>query len=70
VREDMPTQRNGYDCGVFALAAAKAVFERRKELEFSQQHMSLFRKVVAHAFLRQTPNLPIKWSSFENGTNK
>ncbi|KNC49032.1 uncharacterized protein AMSG_04776 [Thecamonas trahens ATCC 50062] len=50
VPKDIPVQRNGYDCGVFALSYANFV-ARDCDLVFDQKHMPQFRKRIALALL-------------------
>jgi len=41
--KSIPTQRNGYDCGLFMCRYAECV-SRRKEFNFEQRNMPYFRK--------------------------
>ncbi|WCJ23489.1 Ubiquitin-like-specific protease ESD4 [Euphorbia peplus] len=49
--EDLPTQKNGYDCGVFMIKYAD-FYSRDIGLCFSQEHMPYFRMRTAKEILR------------------
>lgn len=46
----VPVQTNGCDCGVFALTFAEYL-SRGMSLDFSQEHMEYFRKMIASAIM-------------------
>lgn len=44
----MPLQNNGYDCGVWVLAAMTAVFRGYQTVNISEADVSKFRELLLH----------------------
>ncbi|CAD5210504.1 unnamed protein product [Bursaphelenchus okinawaensis] len=52
-KEDVPLQKNGFDCGVFTCRMGEYV-SRRATLNFSQRHMPEFRRRILYEIVEQT----------------
>lgn len=49
-KKDIPRQRNGYDCGVFACKFAEYI-TREEQFNFSQDHMEYFRQRMVYEIM-------------------
>ena len=49
-----PTQRNGYDCGVFLIVTAHYLW-KRQQLTFVESDMESFRLKIANGILNERP---------------
>uniref|UniRef100_A0A914PLB6 Ubiquitin-like protease family profile domain-containing protein n=1 Tax=Panagrolaimus davidi TaxID=227884 RepID=A0A914PLB6_9BILA len=51
-KQNIPTQKNGSDCGMFACKFAEYA-SRRAKIDFDQKHMQYFRKRMVWEFFQQ-----------------
>lgn len=58
VASDVPQQQNGFDCGMFALMCADFLTDDLP-LSYSQENMSLFRKLVCGRVINGSLNYPV-----------
>ncbi|KAF9114280.1 SUMO1 sentrin specific peptidase 1 [Mortierella sp. AM989] len=52
--KDIPTQQNGYDCGVFTCTFIEFKSRGQEQLEFSQENMSYLRKKIALSIINKS----------------